>query len=147
MWDDASESRKEAPHSQGRALGRCSKIQKQNGLPAVSGTARQGHSGLREWDEAIPLPLKAQEVVEWANESETYGREDRCLLGNLKELITKDQMNNGLLNRCLQARWHGGRKGQPPCTHQCLHITLSPLLHHPPWNERHELTKMKFLPS
>lgn len=103
-------------------------------MPGVSGTTRQGHSSPTEWDKAISMPLKAQEVGEWANESETYRREGGCLLGNLSELITRDQMSNGLLNRCPWPRWHPGLTRLPLWTHQCLHVTLCPRPHHQPQN-------------
>lgn len=120
-----------SPPPLGKNPGRQQDSEKEE-LPGVSGTTRQGHSSLTLWNKAISVSLKAQEIGEWANESETYGREDECLLDNLSELITRDQMSNRLLNRGPQPSSHPGLKGLPLRAHQCLHTTLGPLLHRPP---------------
>lgn len=57
-----------------------------------------------EYDRAISVPPKAQEVIEGAAKSEAYSKEDACLPGNLSELITRDQKSDGFPNSCLQHR-------------------------------------------
>lgn len=107
----------------GEAPGKRQQDAERQRLPGVSGTARQDHRGHPECDTALSVPLKAPEVAERANESETCRKENGCLLGNLNELTTKDQMSNGLLNRCLWPRWH---RGLNSCPHAHTRVFTSP---------------------